>query len=64
MKGAHWDHHSHFVARDRAASEWVFSGTDAAGMRIQAQGADLFTLRDGRIVVKQALRKSRLLFKA
>ncbi|WP_424929118.1 nuclear transport factor 2 family protein [Amaricoccus tamworthensis] len=64
MKDAHWDHHSHFVHGDRAVSEWTFSGTDADGMRVEAQGADLFTLRDGKIIVKQALRKSRPPFKA
>ncbi|KPN63544.1 taurine dehydrogenase small subunit [Aliiroseovarius crassostreae] len=64
MKDAHWDHHSHFVHGDRAVSEWTFSGTDANGMRIEAEGADLFTLRDGEIIVKQALRKTRPMFKA
>lgn len=64
MKDAHWDHHSHFVHGDRAVSEWTFSGTDENGMRVEAQGADLFTLRDGKIIVKQALRKSRPAFKA
>lgn len=64
MKDAHWDHHSHFVHGDRAVSEWTFSGTDANGMRVEAQGADLFTLRDGKIIVKQALRKSRPPFQA
>ena len=59
MKDAHWDHHSHFVAGDRAVSEWTFSGTDGQGRRVEAQGADLFTVRDGKIVVKQALRKQR-----
>jgi taurine dehydrogenase small subunit len=64
MKDAHWDHHSHFVQGDRAVSEWTFSGTDAEGMRVEAEGADLFTLRDGKIIVKQALRKARPAFKA
>lgn len=64
MSDAHWDHHSHFVHGDRAVSEWTFSGTDANGMRIEAEGADLFTLKDGKIVVKQALRKSRPPFPA
>ena len=64
MKDALWDHHSHFVHGNRAVSEWTFSGTDASGMRVEAQGADLFTLRDGKIIVKQALRKSRPPFKA
>jgi taurine dehydrogenase small subunit len=64
MPDARWDHHSHFVHGDRAVSEWTFSGTDENGMRTEAQGADLFTLRDGKIAVKQALRKARPPFKA
>ena len=59
MPDARWDHHSHFVHGDRAVSEWTFSGTAADGSRIEAEGADLFRLRDGRIVHKQALRKQR-----
>ena len=59
MKDAHWDHHSHFVHGDRAVSEWTFTGTNAEGKRIEAQGADLFTVRDGKITVKQAFRKDR-----
>jgi taurine dehydrogenase small subunit len=64
MPDAHWDHHSHFICGDRAVSEWTFSGTAADGTRIEAQGADLFTLRDGKFVVKQALRKQRPPLKA
>ena len=64
MADAHWDHHSHFVHGDRAVSEWVFSGTNADGTRVETQGADLFTLRDGKIVAKQAFRKDRPLQKA
>ena len=64
MPDAHWDHHSHFVAGDRAVSEWTFSGTDRDGRRVEAQGADLFTLRDGKIIVKQALRKQRPLLES
>ncbi len=59
MADAHWDHHGHFVHGDRAVSEWTFSGTNADGSRVEAQGADLFTLRDGKIVIKQAFRKNR-----
>lgn len=64
MPDAHWDHHSHFVHDDRAVSEWTFSGTNTDGTRVEAQGADLFTLRGGKITVKQALRKNRLLIEA
>lgn len=59
MPDAHWDHHSHFVHGDRGVSEWTFSGTNADGTRIVAEGCDLFTLRDGKIVRKQAFRKNR-----
>jgi taurine dehydrogenase small subunit len=64
MPDANWAHHSHFVSGNRAVSEWTFSGTGADGMRVEAEGADLFTLRDGKIIVKQALRKARPPFKA
>lgn len=63
MPDAHWDHHGHFVHGDKAVSEWTFSGTDQNGMRVEAEGADIFTIRDGKIVVKQALRKNRPAFK-
>ena len=59
MPDAHWDHRDHFVHGDRAVSEWTFSGTNPDGSRVEAEGADLFTLRDGKIVVKQAFRKNR-----
>ena len=64
MPDAHWAHHGHFVHGDRAVSEWTFSGTNADGTKVEAQGADLFTLRDGKIVIKQALRKQRPLIPA
>ncbi|HBD89319.1 MAG TPA: DUF4440 domain-containing protein [Gemmobacter sp.] len=59
MPDAQWAGHSHFVQGDRAVSEWTFIGTDAAGNRTEAQGVDLFTIRDGKLVMKQAFRKQR-----
>ncbi|MDX6751215.1 nuclear transport factor 2 family protein [Geminicoccaceae bacterium 1502E] len=64
MPDARWDHHGHFVHGDRAVSEWTFSGTNGDGTRVEAEGCDLFTLRDGKIVKKQAFRKNRPLLKA
>ncbi|MDF1619536.1 nuclear transport factor 2 family protein [Pseudothioclava nitratireducens] len=64
MPDAEWADHRHFVCGDRAVSEWTFKGTDAQGQRIEAQGVDLFTLRDGLIVEKQAFRKQRPPFAA
>lgn len=63
MADAHWEHHSHFVHGDRAVSQWTYSGTFADGARIEADGCDLFTLAEGRIVRKQAFRKQRPLLK-
>lgn len=59
MPDAHWAHHGHFVQGDRGVSEWVFSGTAADGSRIEAEGCDLFTIKGGKIVRKQAFRKNR-----
>lgn len=59
MPDAHWNHHGHFVHGDKAVSEWTFTGTNGSGARIEAEGCDIFTLRDGRIVRKQAFRKNR-----
>jgi ketosteroid isomerase-like protein len=59
LADAHWNHHGHFVYGDRAISEWTFSGTYADGTRIEVEGCDLFTLRNGKIGRKQAFRKQR-----
>ena len=54
-----WTVTGHFIAGDRAVSEWIFRATQADGARIEVEGCDLFTLRDGRIAVKKAFRKDR-----
>lgn len=59
MPDAEWSNHSHFADGDRGVSEWIFSGTAADGSRIEAEGCDLFTFRDCKIVRKQAFRKNR-----
>ena len=64
MPDAHWAHHGHFVHGDRAVSEWTFTGTNADGSRVEAEGCDLFTLVGGKIVRKQAFRKNRPLIAA
>ena len=59
MPDVRWDVTGHFVAGDRAVSEWVFRATRSDGARIEVQGCDLFTLRDGKVSVKRAFRKDR-----
>ena len=44
---------------DLGVSEWRFTGTRADGTRIEVDGVDIFTFRDGRIPVKNAYRKQR-----
>ena len=56
---AQWRNGSHFVAGERGVSEWLFTGTAADGSRVEANGVDVFTFRDGKIAVKNVFRKDR-----
>ena len=56
---AHWGNARHFVHRDRGVSEWTFTGTKTDGSRVEVQGCDLFSFRDGRIALKNSYRKHR-----
>ena len=56
---AHWGHARHFVAGTRGVSEWTFTGTLKDGRRVEVNGCDLFTFRNGRIAVKNSFRKNR-----
>jgi steroid delta-isomerase-like uncharacterized protein len=56
---AHWRDARHFVHGDRGVSEWTFTGTRADGTRVEVNGCDLFTFRDGKISVKNSYRKNR-----
>ncbi|WP_343565357.1 nuclear transport factor 2 family protein [Kiloniella sp. b19] len=63
MPDAQWANHSHFVCDDYGVSQWTFIGTNAEGMRVEAQGVDIFKIKDGKIVEKNAFRKQRPPFK-
>lgn len=56
---ARWDTTGYTVVGDLGVAEWLFTGTRADGARIEAEGCDLFTFRDGRIARKRAFRKQR-----
>ena len=56
---AHWGNARHFVRGDRGVSEWTFTGTRADGTRVEVNGCDVFTFRDGKIVLKNSYRKNR-----
>ena len=49
----------HFVDGDRGASEWTLSGTTTDGNHIEVRGCDLWTFRDGKVVIKDSYWKIR-----
>lgn len=59
MPDAAWLDADHFVVGNRGFSECTFSGTKADGTRVVARMVDIFTLKDGKIAVKNAFRKDR-----
>lgn len=56
---AHFGNPQHFVAGDRGVSEWTFTGTRAGGQRLEVKGCDIFTFRNGKIVLKSSYFKNR-----
>jgi ketosteroid isomerase-like protein len=56
---ARWNGPRHFIAGDRGVSEWIFTATGPDGARVEVQGCDVFTFRDGKIAVKNSYRKQR-----
>jgi ketosteroid isomerase-like protein len=56
---AQWRNGRHVVHGDFGISQWTFTGTAADGSRIETDGVDVFTFKDGRILVKNAFRKMR-----
>ena len=59
LPDAKWSDARHFVFGKRGVSEWVFSGTQSDGKRIEVAGCDIFTFREGKISVKNSYRKNR-----
>lgn len=60
FRDAQWNEPKHFIAGDRGVSEWVFTATRPDGTRVEVQGCDVFTFRDGKIGVKNSYRKQRI----
>ena len=56
---AQWTNGVHFVNGDFGTSQWTFTGTAADGSRIEVDGIDVFTFRDGKIALKNVFRKVR-----
>jgi ketosteroid isomerase-like protein len=56
---AQWRNGRHFVAGDFGTSQWTFTGTAADGSRIETDGIDVFSFKDGKIALKNVFRKAR-----
>ncbi len=56
---ARWLGARHFIVGNRGVSEWTFTGTNKDGQRIEVIGCDVFTIRDGKILIKNSYRKNR-----
>lgn len=56
---AQWANPVAMVKGDQGVVTWTFQGTNAEGMRVDADGVDLFTFRDGKLASKKAFRKDR-----
>jgi ketosteroid isomerase-like protein len=50
----HYDDDRHWVSGNRAASEWLLTGTSATGEKIRVRGCDLFEIRKGKIIRKDS----------
>jgi ketosteroid isomerase-like protein len=57
---AHFGNARHFVAGERGLSEWRFTATTTDGKRIEVDGCDVFTFRNGKIAVKDSYFKNRI----
>ena len=57
---AHWGNPRHFILGNRGFSEWIFTGTNLSGTKVEVTGCDLFTFNNGKIAIKNSYRKNRL----
>lgn len=60
MPDAKWANGRHYVlAADYGVSEWTLTGTLPDGRRLEVNGCDFLTIRDGKIIGKNSYRKQR-----
>jgi dienelactone hydrolase/ketosteroid isomerase-like protein len=54
---ARWNNPREFVTGNRGVAEWVFTGPDLSGNKVEVAGCDLFVFRGDKILVKNSFRK-------
>lgn len=50
---------THFVGGNRGCSQWTIVASRPDGTKLEVDGCDLFTFRDGKIHIKNSLMKNR-----
>ena len=60
MPDAEWGKGRHYsLAPGYGVSEWTLTGTLSDGRRVEVNGCDFLTVRDGKILTKNSYRKQR-----
>lgn len=60
LPDAHFGDGGHgLLSDDRGVSEWTLSGTLADGSKVEINGCDFITVRDGKIALKNSFTKDR-----
>lgn len=60
MPDAEWANGRHYpLAPDYGVSEWTLTGTLTDGRRLEVNGCDFLTVRNGKIIKKNSYRKQR-----
>jgi steroid delta-isomerase-like uncharacterized protein len=60
MPDAEWGNGRHYsLALDYGVSEWTLTGTLPDGRRLEVNGCDFLTVRNGKIINKNSYRKQR-----
>ena len=52
---AHWKSLGCFASDNNGLSHWLFTGTNPDGSKVNAEGCDIFTFKDGKIHTKKRI---------
>jgi len=54
LPDVHYGNPEHFVCGDTEISKWTVTGTTPSGQKIQANGCDFYSFRDGKLTKKDS----------
>ena len=59
LPDVHYGNERHFVDGNTGMSTWTLTGTPATGPKIEVNGCDFYTFRDGKVIKKDSFWKIR-----